>query len=584
MTSARRPWLSLTALASFGLCQLLLLGLFSILLVRHSLRQEDSSRRAVVESYERLDEINRTFQLLQNVEVGERGFVITGNPLFLDPYNRSLGPLGTELDRLAATRVPALRALADSARDKLVHARDVVRLRGEGRLSSVAAAAATHVGKQKMDVARRRFAMVIAHERADLGARTSARRAAQRRTEVVVYVTLAVAQLLSFAIGALLVLYNRRRRRAELLARQHMALLRATLENVGSGVALLDAGGELLERNARLADLFGVAGDEAIARGITVEERAAALARRPIVLRRPGGQNLPLEVQGRPAADDLYVLTYTDLSDRERSDRLKRDFVSTVSHELRTPLTAIRGALGLLSGPLAGQLPPVATTLIATADRNALRLTGLVNDLLDIDKIEAGRMTLTLAPVDLNLLALEAAEANRSYAVQRQVTMAVGCAAQPAIVAGDGPRLHQVITNLISNAAKFSPENGIVTITVEQSPTMAVLAVHDAGSGIPAEFHDRIFGKFAQAGSGDDRRFNGSGLGLNISQAIVRHHGSAIQFRSAPGDTVFSFALPLLTGGTGVAKAETPADTADAACPDSRRLDRGLAVAADRAA
>lgn len=560
MTVKARPWLSLANLATVGLVQLLVLGIVSVVLVQRTLGDRDLSRRAVVATYETLDEVNRVLELIEEVEISERGFVITGNPLFIEPYNRSRQPLRRELARLAAAS-PAEAELARRAQAKLSHASDVIARRAASDLTGAEATAATTRSKQLMDAVRQQFAIVIASERAGLARRMAARQEAQRRSEQLVMVTLIGAQLISFCIGLLLLFYNRQRRRAELVARQRTALLRATLENIASGIALLNANGELLESNARLQQLLGVTDGECVAAALGEQERQAAMAHKPVRLQRTVGQGVDLEVEGQAASDNLYVLTYTDISERNRVNQLKNNFVATVSHELRTPLTAIRGSLGLLAGPMSGQLPKTAVSLLAIADRNAVRLIGLVNDLLDIDKIEAGRMAMTLAPLDLNQLALEAAEANRSYAVQRRVTLAVGRTEQPAVVAGDATRLHQVITNLISNAAKFSPENGIVTVTVERSSDFARLSVHDAGSGIPLDFQSRIFGKFAQAGSGDGRRFNGSGLGLNISQAIVKHHGGVIEFQSVPGDTVFFFALPLRAD---VVKAGDPGQDAPA--------------------
>jgi signal transduction histidine kinase len=369
--------------------------------------------------------------------------------------------------------------------------------------------------------------------------------ARERNEQTTLYLALIASQLICLCVGLPLVWLLRWLRAAERSASQNASLLRATLENVDHGVAMIDRDGRLLEWNEQLTAMFGV---KALRKGDLAfgpEEIQGARTHEPLNLERVLGETLCLEVRGRPAPDEAYVVTYTDISERRRSERLKSDFVSTVSHELRTPLTAIRGALGLLTGPLSGGLSDRAMGMMLLADRNAKRLAELINDLLDVDKIESGRMTFHLGPVDLNSLAREAAETNHSFAIDREVTMAVGCTAEPVVVHADGGRILQVMANLVSNAAKFSPARAMVTITVERSGRAARVSVHDAGQGIPPEFQPRIFDKFAQAASGDARMNRGSGLGLTISKAIVEGHGGTIGFETRPGSTTFSFSLPL---------------------------------------
>ncbi|MBT0668015.1 PAS-domain containing protein [Novosphingobium profundi] len=343
-------------------------------------------------------------------------------------------------------------------------------------------------------------------------------------------------------------------------ARANAALLRATLDNVDHGIALIDAEGGLLAWNARLASLLGVIPEpgmpihamieQAPGWAGELEEVRAVRSRNPLRLERA----LPLserfvEVRGAPVEDGLYALTYTDITERRAQERLTSDFISSVSHELRTPLTSIRGALGLMQA--AGEeLPPRVASLAALAGRNAERLLTLVNDLLDVEKIESGRLDFDFAPVDLNAIALEAAEVNAAYAQRRGVTLTLGREVRPVMVRADAGRLQQVMANLISNAAKFSPQGGIVTITVELRLGEALITVHDHGEGVPEAFRSRIFGKFAQAASGDQRQTGGSGLGLNISRAIVERHGGTIGFTSEPGNTSFRVVLPIMAAAS----------------------------------
>lgn len=232
-------------------------------------------------------------------------------------------------------------------------------------------------------------------------------------------------------------------------------------------------------------------------------------------------------------------------------DRMKNEFISTVSHELRTPLTSIRGSLGLITGGVAGEVPIKARELVEIAYKNSERLVNLINDILDIEKIESGRMDFRNKEIYLTHVLAQALEANSAYASQFGVRFELDNKAPLAMVVADGDRLMQVFTNLLSNAAKFSPTGGTVTISVSRHDTstagMVRVAVTDRGPGIPHEFYDRIFGKFAQADSSAARLKGGTGLGLSISKVIVERLGGRIGFHSEPNvRTTFYFDLPEL--------------------------------------
>lgn len=536
----KRWGLTVSRIAVIGLVLVALLGLISVKLVKDSFLASEVSQQAVTQSSETIRLLTDVFQQSQDVETSERGYVITGNRVFLDRYQTASSNLASEIGALQASGNPEHAMFAQRISAKLAYSAKTVEVRRSMGLTAAVDRISSRNGKRLMDEVRTQLAKVIGHERQQLQLRLIERKQRQNSAEIVIYAVLATAQIASIGIGLVLIVYYRRRRDAERLVRQRESLLRATLDNVAIGIALLEDDGLMRNWNTRLAKLAGLTnGMPALDERI----RTAALQHQAIKFEITNAEGLAIEVRGLPTPDQLYVVTYTDISEIKRSEQLKSDFVSTVSHELRTPLTAIRGALGLLAGPLAKELPANAVSLLEIADRNAARLTGLVNDLLDIDKIEAGRMQLELAAVNLNTVAMDAAEATRSFAVQRGISIAVGCPAEPVIVRADGSRLHQVITNLVSNAAKFSPDNGIVTITVEHVGASARVSVRDQGGGIPEEFNTRIFGKFAQAASGDTKPLGGSGLGLSISKAIIEQHGGEIGFQSRPGDTVFYFVL-----------------------------------------
>lgn len=234
-----------------------------------------------------------------------------------------------------------------------------------------------------------------------------------------------------------------------------------------------------------------------------------------------------------------------DITEKQKVEKLKSEFVSTVSHELRTPLTSIRGALGLLAGGVTGAIPDPAKGLVDIALKNSERLGRLINDILDIEKIESGKVDFTFLELDLRRVIEQSIEANRGYGETLGVGFELGECPEHARVLGDEDRLMQVLANLLSNAAKFSPRGETVTLSVEPRGSFLRVGVRDRGPGIAEEFKDRIFQRFAQADASDTRQRGGTGLGLAVSKAIVeRHHGHIGFENEAEGGTTFFFELP----------------------------------------
>jgi DNA-binding response OmpR family regulator/two-component sensor histidine kinase len=233
-------------------------------------------------------------------------------------------------------------------------------------------------------------------------------------------------------------------------------------------------------------------------------------------------------------------------------DRLKDEFVSTVSHELRTPLTSISGSLGLLVGHWAGKLPESAARLLAIAHKNSQRLGRLLNDILDIEKLESGRVVFNLSQVDMRTLVEQAIEDNRGFAEGYGVHIRLDTASVDGDVNADPDRLSQVITNLLSNAIKFSPADEEVLVVIERSGSVLRISVRDHGSGVPGTFRPHIFEKFAQADATSSRQKGGTGLGLSIVKQIVERLGGEVGFDDAPGGgTIFFVQLPASDAGAG---------------------------------
>lgn len=234
----------------------------------------------------------------------------------------------------------------------------------------------------------------------------------------------------------------------------------------------------------------------------------------------------------------------TDITERKMVEQLKSEFVSIVSHELRTPLTSITGSLGLIQSGALGTLPPQVEPLIKIAHTNTQRLVALVNDILDVEKIEAGHMEFHLESVELSDLCAQSLSENVFYGAKYGVTFEFQPEITSAYVSADKDRLLQVLANLLSNAAKFSPKGGCVVLKLAQYANAIRLSVIDKGPGIPAAKQATIFEKFKQADSSDSRAKAGTGLGLAICQSIAEHHGSRIEISSVEGEgSVFFFDL-----------------------------------------
>ncbi|MCK4704722.1 MAG: response regulator, partial [Gammaproteobacteria bacterium] len=228
--------------------------------------------------------------------------------------------------------------------------------------------------------------------------------------------------------------------------------------------------------------------------------------------------------------------------------KMKNEFISTVSHELRTPLTAIRGALGLLTGGAVGELSEQVKSMLKIAGNNTERLLLLINDILDIQKIETSEVAFNFKSLELMPIIEQALKDNESYADLHGVKLVIAKPLRNVRAYVDKDRMMQVMANLLSNAAKFSHENDTVEISVVRHHDNTLrISVTDYGIGIPQAFQPKLFDKFTQSDSSDTRAKGGSGLGLSITKVIIEKHGGNIGFVSREGiGTTFYVELPEL--------------------------------------
>ena len=347
-------------------------------------------------------------------------------------------------------------------------------------------------------------------------------------------------------------------------------LLKLTVENVSGGVAVVDRDLKLMLWNQAFVDLFDYAPDS-VTGGRDARELIRLTAQRGEL--GPGDPDLIVEgfVQSIRASDSRrlemqrrngrildirresirggrFIMTARDVTQERQISRLKDELVSTVSHELRTPLTAISGALGLMAGGAAGDLPDRAKQLVAIGSKNAERLIHLVNDLLDMDKLQSGKLVFHFDERELGLLLTESVEQIEPYAERFGVKLALERPSEAVVAKVDSNRLCQVMTNLLSNACKFSPSGGTVRISLQRIGDSAQISVADEGPGISPEFRARLFKRFEQEEGAHQQGHAGTGLGLAISKAIVEAHGGSIALDpAAKKGATFRVELPAVT-------------------------------------
>ena len=363
---------------------------------------------------------------------------------------------------------------------------------------------------------------------------------------------------------------------AEEALRESDARTRAIVDNAIDGIITIDERGTIQSVNPAAEAIFGYSEEELIGRNVNMlaaEPYRSAHDRylanylttndpkiigigREVEGERANGQRFPMDLAVNEVeleGERMFVGIVRDITERQEMDRMKSEFISTVSHELRTPLTSIRGSLGLVTGGAVGKVPKKVQAMINMAEQNTERLINLVNDILDIEKIESGSLEFQFDVIDMLDLIRDEVEANQGYAKQHEVEFVLTQSDPDLVVRGDRNRLNQVLANLLSNAAKFSASGEKIEIAVIRNNGVARVSVSDHGTGIPDEFRKTIFEKFTQADSSDTRQAGGTGLGLNISKTIIEKHDGEIGFYpNQEQGTVFYFDLPLLDekGGT----------------------------------
>jgi len=354
----------------------------------------------------------------------------------------------------------------------------------------------------------------------------------------------------------------------------HADLL-ATIETIPAALMIFNVDGSVRLRNRAATEVFGIEPQNPELRknywgrfkriakdgsAIPPEEWISARALRgdtsrneELEIHHPDGRVFPILASGAPLRNELghvagAVVAFQDISRLREVDRMKDEFVSIVSHELRTPLTSIRGSVQLVLDEPTSVPDAEHRQLLQIALNNCERLVRIINDILDVSKIESGNLSLRKKAVNVSDLVRQSVDVLANPARNASVTLQVNVPASIRPVMVDPDRIVQALVNLLSNAVKFAPANSTVSVTVSGSEHMVTIAVADHGEGIAPENLNRLFRKFQQVDSSSSRRKGGTGLGLAITKALVEQHGGRIVVDSElHKGTRFSFTLPTAT-------------------------------------
>ena len=564
------------------------------------------ARSRVTRTYEVKGHIHTISEKIKNMEVGQYGYLITDDTAFLEPSTKELRQDASENDdgdgvvknhslfdefrtlRGLTADNPAQRRNLDQLEQLILQRLDysdsTTRLRKTLGLN----AASVEIGSRRglsltLDIDAI-IAGMLAEEDRLFRERLLTEKKHLRLNQILMYSAVLVFFVGLIAELSLAIAYKSRRREMEMALQEHNILLHAIMDGGKHAIFSTDSTGTITSFNRAAERMLGYPASHFVGRkaGEMMEQvyeqeelrtRAQELSvkfGRPITgieifllplegqgiyeqewtVCRNDGKRVPitltvtaLRTQGGEIHGFLGIAQ--DISDRKEIDRVKNEFISTVSHELRTPLTSIRGALGLVSGGAAGQLPEKASELVAIAHKNSERLVLIINDILDIKKIESGKLSLHIVPVGVADVVQQALEANQIYGDKYSVTFISKRVDASARVMADSSRLMQIMANLLSNAAKFSPAGSEVWVNADCRDGRVHFSIRDFGAGISEEFRARIFQKFAQADQSGTRHFEGTGLGLSIAKRLVEAMGGTIRFETTlKNGTTFFFDLP----------------------------------------
>lgn len=563
------------------------LGVLSYVRLGSTLAAGDEARHTV--------QVLRTIEVvlgrLRDIETGQRGYLLTGDEAYLEPYVAGRAQLPRDLRRLrrlttdSAEQSVRLLQLEPQIAQKVVEVDLTTSLRRDRGLDPAMAVVHSNFGKERMDAVRTILTDMARVERRQLRRQIDERAANARSTATAGILGSVLAVLL--LVGSVLLLRRQVAQRdlAERATRESQERLLVTLSSIGDAVIATDTSGRVTfmnpvareltgwnEADARgrpLVDVFDIVNETTRARvenpvdKVLREGRIVGLANHTVLIARDG-RELPIDDSAAPIRDGDgeimgVVLVFRDVRDRKAAEetrdrylqsqaanQAKDDFLAVLSHELRSPLNAMLGWVRLLQRPDRG--PETIDRATEVLERNIATQTRVINELLDVSRIVSGRLELTFATVNLTDIVRGALESIRVAAENRGLTLSQSLPdGAPLVVRGDAVRLQQILNNLLTNAVKFTPSGGRVEVGLAATGTNARIVVTDTGEGIAPAFLPHVFERFRQADSSTSRAHGGLGLGLAIAHSLVERHGGTI---TAASDGIgkgaaFTVTLPL---------------------------------------
>jgi len=520
-----------------------------------SLRTLMGSERLVTGSYEVVAAIDNVNAALADMGVSEHAFLLSRNVGDAEAYSDNVAAL-----RVAADRLDALVANGEQ------RAR-VTALREALRADIADLDAEMQQGYDSADNRKQHARPVIAAMLAAEGALLQGRQRADGESATRAYTWIWIGMILGaafmLAAAALIAAELVRRQRAEQALYASDTRLRAMFNAMLSGMFVTDDRSKVVSVNPALCRMIGLPEDQIVGRSVgeflalpsgpsaetLAQVRDRVIGRvTPYDMRRADGTFVPIEmcvtrfeIEGR----QYHAASWTDGAERREIDRMKDEFVSVVSHELRTPLTSVRGALQLVLADPPDFKDEEQAPLLEIALNNCERLIRIINDILDVSKIEAGKIDLHRKACGAAELAATAMQSVTEIARQASVTLETDIEENIGGVHADFDRMVQVLVNLLSNAVKFAPASSVITLGARRTGNTIALAVRDRGQGIAEADLSKLFKKFSQLDASATRATGGTGLGLSIVKALVEQHGGTVAVDSQLGaGTTFTVTLP----------------------------------------